>query len=253
MINYNKLAFYDFETSSVDPYTADPVQLACVIYDPRTLRPVTGGEFVSKMKPPTLEDKDGNICPKYVEEHLSTIQWHCKLRKISQDELLAEWKTAPPEKVVWEQFVNFLKKYNSNQKRFSKLEAPIPAGWNILKYDNIITQRLCEKYGNVGKDGEQNIFCPKFGGGIDGLTMMFLWFENLGDGPDSYSLDTLRDYFGMSAEGAHDALVDTKQVAQIITRFMSYHRVNAKYPNTKNEDGQEIVGKSKFKGAFANV
>lgn len=217
MINYNKLAFFDFESDSADPYTTNPVQLAAAIYDPRTLDPIPGAEFNSMIRPPDFDEPD------YQAKHMDTIEWHAKTLRKTVDEVLASWANAPAEKIVWEQFVTFLKQYNNNQKSFSKFSAPIAAGWNINRFDMPIIQRLCEKYGNVDKKRkEQNIFAPR--DMIDGLHLAFYWFEGVADGPDAYNMDTLREYFGMTHEGAHEALSDVKACAEIITRFMKLHR-----------------------------
>jgi DNA polymerase III epsilon subunit-like protein len=70
------------------------------------------------------------------------------------------------------------------------------------------------------------------------MNLVFYWFENNND-VKSLSLDNLRDYFGISKEGAHDALKDVKDCAQILIRFMKLHR--------------KLGSKIKFKGAFANA
>ena len=40
----------------------------------------------------------------------------------------------------------------------------------------------------------------------------------------NYTLDNLREYLGISKEGAHDALKDVKDTAQIMIRFLRLHR-----------------------------
>jgi exonuclease I len=40
----------------------------------------------------------------------------------------------------------------------------------------------------------------------------------------SLKLDDLRDFLGMSKEGAHDAKVDVIQTGEIFTRFMKFQR-----------------------------
>jgi DNA polymerase III epsilon subunit-like protein len=52
----------------------------------------------------------------------------------------------------------------------------------------------------------------------------------------SYSLDNVRKYFGISGEGAHDALKDVKDCAEILIRFMKLHR--------------NLSSKVKFKNSF---
>ena len=52
----------------------------------------------------------------------------------------------------------------------------------------------------------------------------------------SYSMDSLRDYFGISKDGAHDAIKDVKDTAEIMIRFMKLHR--------------NLASKIKFKNSF---
>jgi hypothetical protein len=51
-------------------------------------------------------------------------------------------------------------------------------------------------------------------------------------------LDTVREYLGISKDGAHDALKDVKDCAMILTRFMRLHR--------------KLCPKISFKGSFLN-
>ena len=67
--------------------------------------------------------------------------------------------------------------------------------------------------------------------------MIFYWFEN-DDSLKSYSMDNLRDYLGISKEGAHDALKDVRDTAEVLIRFMRLHR--------------NIASKVKFKGSFVH-
>ena len=67
------------------------------------------------------------------------------------------------------------------------------------------------------------------------MNLVFYWFEHNND-LKNYTLDTLRDYFGIDKYGAHDAIKDVKDTAEIIIRFMKLHR----------NLGQKI----KFKNAF---
>jgi exonuclease I len=72
---------------------------------------------------------------------------------------------------------------------------------------------------------------------VDAMNLIFYWFENNGD-LKSYTLDSVRDYFGISKVGAHDALKDVKDTAEIIIRFMKLHR--------------NLSQKIKFKNSFNN-
>jgi DNA polymerase III epsilon subunit-like protein len=70
------------------------------------------------------------------------------------------------------------------------------------------------------------------------MNVVFYWFENSNE-LKNYTLDNLREYLGISKEGAHDALKDVQDTANILIRFMKLHR--------------NIAKKVKFKGSFVNV
>jgi DNA polymerase III epsilon subunit-like protein len=58
---------------------------------------------------------------------------------------------------------------------------------------------------------------------VDVMNLIFYWFEHNND-LKSYTLDNIRDYMGLSKDGAHDALKDVKDTAQILIRFLKLHR-----------------------------
>ena len=67
---------------------------------------------------------------------------------------------------------------------------------------------------------------------------MFPRFENSNE-VTSYSMDNMRDYFGMSKENAHDALKDVEDTAMLLCRFMRLYR--------------RTSSSVRFKGAFGRV
>lgn len=229
-MNFNTIAVYDFETDSPDPYTCNPVQLACIMVNPRTLEIIEGSEFNTRMQPLDINDEG------YVAEHKDTIEWHSRISKTSSEEIVEGWKDAPQQQDAFDAFTEYLLRYHKKTGRKSKFSAPIKAGYNIIRFDNVIMERLCKKYHKMDKRNDMSIFHPR--DQIDGMMFSFNWFENSNE-PESYSMDTLRPYFGMSSEGAHDALQDVKDTANIITRFMKLHRTF----------GEKV----KFKGAFRDV
>jgi DNA polymerase III epsilon subunit-like protein len=134
-------------------------------------------------------------------------------------------------------FVSYLELYHirSNSKK-SCFSAPIAAGYNINRYDLRIVDRLSQKYGNLNKEGRSSLFYPR--DVVDLMNMVFYWFENNND-LKNYTLDSVRDYFSISKEGAHDALKDVEDTAQILIRFLKLHRRMSK--------------QIKFKGSFSNA
>ena len=130
-------------------------------------------------------------------------------------------------------FVEYLDKYHSRSSKKSQFSAPIAAGYNIYRFDLPIINRLSIKYGNTNKEKNTNLFYPR--DTVDILNLVFYWFEQNSE-LKSYTLDSLRDYLGISKEGAHDALKDIRDSAEILIRFMKLHR--------------RVAGGVKFKDSF---
>lgn len=70
------------------------------------------------------------------------------------------------------------------------------------------------------------------------MDVVFLYFESL-KVPKSLSFDSLRQFFGMTSEAAHNAVFDTEQTAELLIRFLKLTRT--------------ISGKTRFEGACAKV
>lgn len=226
-INKNYFCVFDFETDAIPIETLNPIQLSALIIDPLTLDIVEDSEFNSGICPKEIED------PNYYDNHKSTIDFHCRNKKCSVDEFLNELKAFPSEKVVWDNFTQYLKKYSTGSGIWN---SPIPVGMNIFRFDLLIVDKLCKKYGNVTKSGEQNILCYR--DAVDIMKIFFLWWESHPDPPPSYSLDNVLPYLGMSTEGAHDSLVDVRNCAQVFIRFLKFFRAHSK--------------KTKFRNSFSN-
>ena len=226
------ICVYDFETDGVDPHKCEPVQLAACMIHNITLDIIEDSEFCIDMRPIDIDQED------YFSRNFQTIKWHAGNYGCTPEEIFEKWKAAPEQQQGWKQFTSYLLKYNKNQARKSKFHAPIRAGANIERFDNIIIDRLCNRYGDAAKNGEQKIFYPR--DVIDITKIAFLWFENRQE-PEAYNMDILRPFFGMPSEGAHDALKDIRDEAWMIQKFMRlFRRESAKiafkgaYNNGKN-------------------
>lgn len=228
-MNKNKICVFDMETDGSDPRTCSPVQLAAVIIDPISLEIVKGSEFNINFKPETLETDDNYV---YTTDILD---FHSKVKGCSKDDILNSWKTYPKQSQAWDMFVNYLDKYHSRSSKKSQFSAPVAAGYNINRFDLVIVDRLSNKYKNTNKEGKTDLFYPR--DVIDVINLVFYWFEN-NDEIKSLSLDNLREYFGIDKDGAHDALKDVIDTANIMIRFLKLHR--------------SLSAKIKFKGAFKN-
>ena len=215
MINYNKICVFDFETDGSDPKSCSPVQIAAVIIDPLKFEIVHNSEFNIFFKPEVLANN---------EEYQYTtdiLDFHAKVKGSSKEAVLAEWKKYPSQDQSWKLFTNYLTMHHSRSSKKSQFSAPIAAGYNINRFDLPIIDRLSRKYGNTNKEERTDIFYPR--DVLDIMNLVFYWFENNGD-LKNLSLDTLRDYLGINKDGAHDALKDVKDCAEILVRFMRLHR-----------------------------
>jgi DNA polymerase III epsilon subunit-like protein len=220
-MNFNDIIFFDFETGSRNGKKTQPTQLAAIAINGRHLKIQDGGEFNSLIKP-ILDDE------KAIEAGLDPIQDEAlKITRKTREEL-AE---APEERVVWDKFVSFVNQYNY---KGGKWNAPIAAGYNNNGFDDFIIDRLSEKYGPWDKEYDTNkLFHPR--DNIDVMKYVWTWTEN-NNSIRSISMDNMRKWMGMSTEGAHDALVDVRQGAELLIKFLKLHRA--------------FANKVKFEGAF---
>lgn len=225
-----KICVFDFETDGSDPTTCSPVQISAVIVDPVKLEIVKGSEFNVFCKPEVMESNDS-----YTYE-TDIIDFHAKVRGCSQDEIYKRWREYPSQETSWKAFVSYLEQYHcGNRKKKNMFSAPICSGYNINRFDLKIINRLSAKYKNIEpKENTTSIFYPR--DVLDIMNLVFYWFESFD--LKSYSLDNIRDYLGISKEGAHDALKDVQDCAKILIRFLRLHR--------------NLVTKINFKGSFLN-
>ena len=217
-MNFRKICVLDFETTGKNPDICEPVQLAAVMLDARKLEIIPGSEFNTMMCPPDVDEPD------FMEKYDDNLGFHAKVSGKSKAEVVALWRDAPSQKAAWNTFVDYLNRYHTRQDRKGIFTAPICAGYNILQYDWKIIERLSQRYENLGTDGKTKLFFSR--DRIDVMCFCFNWFENLEE-PSSYSMDNIRDFFGMIKEGAHDAMKDVKDTAEILVRFLRLHRRTA--------------------------
>ena len=149
------------------------------------------------------------------------MDFHAKVAGCAKADIMEKWRNNPAQEHSWKMFVDYLSKYHSRASRKSQFSAPIAAGYNIYRFDLPIIDRLSAKHGNTNKEGRTDIFYPR--DVIDVMNLVFYWFEQNSE-LKSYTLDSLRDYFGISKEGAHDAIKDIRDTAEIMIRFMKLHR-----------------------------
>lgn len=227
---YTNYMFYDFETvarvgeSAKKPEQAEPIQLVAWMVHPRRLEKIAGSEFRTYIQPPFPS----------TEMDQEVFSWHQKITGKPAQELLDLWYSAPEQKLVWAEFMSYIKKYHTGTKSKTIFTAPIRAGMNIIGYDNVIFDKLCERYGFVNKSNEQNVVMGNRA--LDLMHLLMPWFENDPE-VNSLSLDNMREYFGIDKTNAHDAGKDVDDTIDIASRFLKFHRRTAE--------------RIQFKGAFA--
>ena len=216
---YNKICVFDFETDGKNPYECSPVQLSAVMIDPIRLEIIPNSKFNAYLRPEKLSVPSD---APYAGSDI--LEWHGKVKGVSADVILSEWKKYPEQQESWKNFISYLEKYHLNGKK-SQFTAPIACGYNILRFDMHIIDRLSGKYKNINKEKESNIFHPR--DKIDIMNIAFLWLANEAE-VRSLSLDSLRDYLGIDKTNAHDAYKDVSDCAEILIRFLKLHRNLAK-------------------------
>jgi DNA polymerase III epsilon subunit-like protein len=231
MPNFQKICVFDLETDGINPDKCSPVQIAAIIVDPLKLEIVPDSEFNINIKPEALFDN-----PEYAYGDSDVLDFHAKVRGSTKEKILEEWRGYQKQDHGWKMFTSYLDMYHTRSEKKSCFSAPIAAGYNINRFDLKITERLSVKYNTVNKEGKSSLFYPR--DVIDVMNVLFYWFEGNNE-LKNYTLDNLRDYLGLSKEGAHDALKDVKDTAQILIRFLKLHR--------------GLARKIKFKGSFVNV
>lgn len=202
----------DLETDSIDPETANPIQIGAIAIDPNRLQIIPDSEFYSWCRPEMLEH------PNYYPDHKRTIDFHLRNYGLTLDQFTEKLKSVPTEKQVFENFVEYTKKYHTKASGQNIFTAPKLAGFNSFNFDFPIIDRLCKKYGFVDKNNKENLYFTR--DSIDILKIVTLWLEPLNE-LKSFSMDSLRDYFGMASGQAHDAMFDVKQEAELLIKFLA--------------------------------
>lgn len=198
---------FDFETGSRNPFKTQPTQIAALALDGRNFN--LKGQFNSEIQP--IFDDEVAIAAGLDPIEDEALKITGKTR-----EKLSE---APPIKSVWTKFTKFVSQYNWKGDAFFN---PIPVGFNIIGFDMIIVNRLCQEFGPWDKDrNQQKLFSRVYK--FDIMDNIFAWTES-DPSVKSISMDALRERMGLSAENAHDALQDVKDEANIFIKLMKTHR-----------------------------
>lgn len=226
MPNLQKICVFDMETDGAKPEQCSPVQIAAIIVDPNRLEIIPDSEFNISLKPSALEEDEN-----YDYSDSDVLDFHSKVQGCSKEDVLDKWKEYPKQEHGWKSFVSYLDMYHTRSERKSCFTAPIAAGYNINRFDLKIIERLSVKYKNLNKEGKTNLFYPR--DVIDVMNLIFYWFEGNSE-LKNYTMDHLREYFGINKDNAHDALKDVKDTAELLIRFLKLHRNISKKVNFRN-------------------
>jgi DNA polymerase III epsilon subunit-like protein len=225
-MNHRWIIVYDLETDGPDPTTANPVEIAAVPVNPRTLEIKMDDTFEVTVKPPGI-DKDEY----FTTGVQKTIDWHASTRGCSSEDIVSTWKKGKSQKVAMKNFCSYLQKYHIEKDPMRRIYFTEPAysGYNVDGFDDIIIRNMCDKH-------KLDYPFAKMGN-MDLLHYITYWFENMPE-PENYKMDTLKEFFGLQSHGqAHSAISDVVDTAKILVRFLKFAR--------------RQVSVDKFKGSFA--
>jgi exonuclease I len=151
----NNICVFDFETDGSDPNICSPVQLSAVIVDSQRLEIIKDSEFNCYIKPERLENQKTTDMSIYGDSDI--LEWHGKVKGVAAEEIFKSWQQYPEQKHSWQQFINYLDNYHNKTKgKKSQFSAPIACGYNIIRFDMKIINRLSNKYGHVNKENNTN-------------------------------------------------------------------------------------------------
>jgi len=202
-----KLIIFDFETDGLNTDTCNAVQLAAIAIDLKKIQLVKNSEFEIKIRPNEIDHED------YFEAHENTINWHANLHNKEPHEIVDIWKdTHIPEKDAFNTFDEYVKRFNPG-KQWMKL--PILGGQNVREFDIPILKRKLAKFGITYRFSKRDI--------IDLKEFLLHWFLYAPNPPKNHKLDTMREYFSLSTENAHDAFKDVQDTAYLILKFLNLH------------------------------
>ncbi len=218
-MNFNSFVLYDFETSGIDPRTAQIVQIGAIAVDGRKLEVIPNSEFNILVKPLWGEE-----CAKANLQELT--EGAIKVHK--KDKELLDAKGVSLDTAI-NNFKSYVDQYNPKKTKWS---APIQAGYNICNYDCVILDR------DLARTGVSPFFHPITK--LDLYPLMFMFFEN-DKAISSLSADSLfRKHMGWKDKGqSHDALSDVIMTAEVMIKSLRLIR--------------KTVSKVKFENCFAET
>jgi len=218
-VSKNIIIHYDLETTSANPHTTQPIEIAAVAIDNRTLEIIPNSEFYSLIKPIEDPEEQTKLGLGQIE------QGALDVNKKTMEEL----RIAPALKSVWKSFEKYVMGFNASGKKW---DAPILSGYNNQGFDDIILNRIAGPVWKYGPWDEDRKSCPLFHPiyNLDVMKLLYPWFDSSYE-ISNFKMDTFRSFFGLSMEGAHSADKDVKDQAEILIRLMKLTRKYSKITN----------------------
>jgi inhibitor of KinA sporulation pathway (predicted exonuclease) len=201
-MNYNHLCIFDFETGDKFIETADIIQIGALMLDPRTLS--ICDKFYSNAKPPNFDNVK--------QEALD-------VNHITKEEI----EKAPDIKLVWEQFVSWVNRFNRGSGTFT---APIPCGFNIIGFDLKLVDKYSKLYGPFDeKRNQQKLFNQ-----VNVFDIFHNWWYWTENNPEitKLKLSITQEYMGVDKAEAelksHNALYDCEICHRIMQKLFNASR-----------------------------
>lgn len=184
------IVFFDFETGGIEPSKPE-IQLAAVACD-EFFQEV--GSFESKI---SFNEADAD--PRALEINHYTPE---------------AWKDAPNGETVIRNFAKFVDRFKSVEMISKRTGKPYSvarlAGHNAATFDAPRLRRMFDAAG---------CFMPCHPIPLDTLQLALWHFQCAGIKPENFQLSTIAKYFGIDADGAHDALADVRLCARIADKL----------------------------------
>lgn len=221
---YNSYCIFDLETTSPSPRRTQPVQIAAVMVNSRTLSIVPGSEFQSLIQP--------SFDPEFCKLHNLDLLQPGAVAVHGKTEAML--RKAPSLKAVWANFCEYVNSFNYKGTNWT---APISVGYNNKGFDNRIIERvMCDEpwgYGPSSKDKSRPELFNKYTS-LDVYDMMALMFENDKSVTKMGADALIRGHMGYAKGQAHDAMGDVIMTAKVFCKVQRSLRAFAK---TKNFEG----------------
>lgn len=209
----NYIIVFDLETDGLKAKEGvdNITQIGAVALDMSTLELDKENILNITVRPEDIEEEE------YYNKHKYAIDLHSKWQKRPVNQIIDDWKQGVSENIALQR----TKKWIAGYKQKDPL---MFGGQNIKGFDLPI---LVEKYSKHKITG-----CP-FGTEKKPLSgqriwdlfdMTPKWFYFAQDCPSRYNMDSLREYFSMADDKAHDAEQDVLDEGELLIRFIKLYK-----------------------------